>query len=153
MPGKCWLWPGTSPGGALGGGVCCSRRTAGLQGGGDPITSHFPPRAPDVELRPSSMLTRPPHSQISRGGLSLPSHHYLQEPGGADAYRCPRRALPKAPACLPTCLSKPWSRPIGAQPGSTSPAPTMKARGGEVGLSFPAAGWFPPRPIFPHPVG
>lgn len=53
---------------------------------GDSITRHSPPRAPDVELRPSSMLTQPLHSQISRG-LSLPRHHYLQEPGGADAYR------------------------------------------------------------------
>lgn len=116
MPGRCWLWPGTSPGSALalqaspgqyrggggGGRVCYSRRrAAGLRG--DPITRYSPPRAPDVELRPSSVLTQPPHSQISHG-LSLP-HQPL--PTGARRGRGLQMpgACPAQGARLPSYLS------------------------------------------------
>lgn len=119
---------------------------------GDPITCHSPPGAPDAELRPSSMLTQPPHSRTSRG-LSLPRHHDLPKPGGADAYRCPGRALPKH------CPRRPLAfLPVSRSPGAALSVPSLGQprwdgrKPGEVGLSFPAAGCFPPRPIFPHPV-
>lgn len=60
---------------------------------------------PDAELRPYPVPLRwPPHDW--RRGLPWASHFHvtgdLPKPGGADAYRCPGRALPKTPACLPT---------------------------------------------------
>lgn len=73
----------------------------GEEGGGDLTTQ------PDAELRPYPVpLQWPPHGW--RRGLPWASHFHvtgdLPKPGGADAYRCPGRALPKN-ARLPSYLT------------------------------------------------
>lgn len=160
MPGRCWLRSGTSPGGALGlqvsPGQCieeagyavpeeeqldCGRPdylplpTRGSRCRAETLlNAHAAAAQPDL---PWSLTSTPPRPTQARRGRCL------QMPGA-----CPAQALPKAPACLPTCLSKPGSLPIGAQLGSTSLGRT-KARGG---WTFFPRGWlFSSPPHLPPP--
>lgn len=116
---------------------------------GNLITRQPPPRAPDAERRPSSMLTQPPHSRSPVVSHSHITTTYPSQTGQMPT-DSPGRALPKAPVCLPTCLTKPrepayrclaWVKLAGTDESQE-----------RLDFLSPAAGWFPPRPIFPHPV-
>lgn len=97
----CRLHPGSTEEAGAGGGYAVPGEEQ--LDCGDPITRHSPPRAPDVELRPSSVLTQPPHSQISHG-LSLPRQPL---PTGARRGRGLQMpgACPAQGARLPSYLS------------------------------------------------
>lgn len=81
----------------------------------------------DLTTRRAEILLRGPLGQRTAGDFHTTATYRSQE--GQMPNRCPERALPKTPACLPTCLVEPGSRLLGAWTGSTSPGPT-KARGG-----------------------
>lgn len=119
-----WALRRRSPGHVLGlqasPGLCMARRGYAVpgqrgEGGGDLTT------------RRAEILHRGPLGQRTAGDFHTTATYPSQE--GQMPNRCPERALPKTPACLPTCLVEPGSRLLGARTGSTSPGPT-KAGGG-----------------------
>lgn len=116
MPGRCWLWPGMSPGGALGlqasSGLCLG---AGWESGmlfherisrtaGDLMTRHSLPGTL-CALRPSSMPSSPPHN--GRRDLPWASHFHVTPTYLSQAGRCLQMpgACPVQDACLPSYLS------------------------------------------------
>lgn len=108
---------------------------------GDPITRHSPPWAPDAELRPSSMLTQPPHSRTSGGPLTS------TPPGPTQARRgrCLQMpgACPAQGARLPSYLSLEAREPPYQCPAWVNLAGTDESQGRLDFLSPPLAGFLP----------
>lgn len=147
---------GTSPGGSLGL-EASPRQCTGEAGNAGPEVPpdcgepDYPPtptpgsRCGAETLLNAHTATAQP---ISRG-LSLPHHHYLPEPDGADAYRFPG-ACPAQGARLPSYLPH-------EAPGAGLSVPSLgqtcrdRRKPGEVGLSFPRGRLVSSPPHLPPP--